>query len=133
MYPTLDRIGRASLAVALAAALLTTGGCATRSRVSASNEIATARFAIRDARTSGAETYAAEDLRQAEALLAEAGDAGAERAERLAELATAHAQLASAKAARQSARKRLAEAESMGVEAELLERRTLNAVEDRVQ
>jgi len=125
-------VGRGALCVGLAACLLATAGCATRSRVSASNEIATAMYAIRDAKNSGAESFAQDDLSKAEMLVAQARDAGAEEAERLAELATAHAQLAAAKADRQTARRRLAEAESVDVQAERLERRTLKAVEDRV-
>lgn len=125
-------VARDALCVGLAVCLLATAGCATRSRVSASNEIATAMFAIRDAKNSGAESYAQDELSRAEELVGQARDASAAEAERLAELATVYAQLAGAKAARQTARRRLAEAESVDVQAERLERRTLKAVEDRV-
>jgi hypothetical protein len=117
----------------LAGTLLILPGCATRSKVSASNEIATAMFAIRDARASGAETYSLDTLKQAESLVERArGTSGAE-AERLAEKAVAHAQLASAIAARESARKRLLDAQRMEREAGALRQRTTRAVEDRLQ
>jgi hypothetical protein len=109
------------------------GGCATRSKISASNEIATARFAIRDAKTSGAETYALGALNEAEALVQEAERVKGEQAERLAEKALVRARLASAVAARESARQRLADAQRMERESEALRKRTTRAVEERLR
>ena len=114
-------------------ALLTLSGCATRAKVSASNEIATAKFAIRDARASGADTYALETLQQAEALVEAARNASGAKAERLAEKAVAHAQLAATIAQRESARKRLMDAQRMEREADALRQRTTRAVEDQLQ
>jgi hypothetical protein len=114
-------------------ALVTLSGCATRAKVSASNEIATAQFAIRDARASGADTYALETLQKAEALVGEALDEDAAKAERLAEKATAHAQLAATIAQRESARKQLMDAQRMEREADALRQRTTRAVEERLQ
>jgi hypothetical protein len=108
-------------------------GCATHSKVSASNEIATARYAIRDARASGAETYAFESLSKADTFLAEAQDLSGHEAERMAEKATAYAQLASTVAQREAARKQLRDSQRMEQEAEALRVRTTNAVEDQLQ
>ena len=119
--------------ILLATVLLATVGCATRSKVSASNEIATAQFAVRDARASGAETYSLEELRKAEVLIEQAQQASGAQAERLAEQAIVHAQLAGARAARDSARKKLMEAQSMESEAGALKRRTTRAVEEQMQ
>ena len=64
MFRNLSRTRRfAYLAICLGV-LVAVSGCATRSKVSASNEIATAMFAIRDARANGAETYALEALNE---------------------------------------------------------------------
>ena len=123
----------AGLIVVLLIALVAAPGCATRSKVSASNEIATARFAIRDARASGAETYAFESLQQADEFLAEAQNLRGQEAERMAEKATAYAQLAATVAQRESARKQLRDAERMEQEAEALRLRTTTAVEERIQ
>ena len=113
--------------------LLTLSGCATRAKVSASNEIATAQFAIRDARASGAETYALQTLEQAEALVEEARSADGAKAERLAEKAVAYAQLAATVAQRDSARKHLMDAQRVEREAGALRQRTTSAVEERLQ
>ena len=59
------RTGRFACTIVLLVTTVSLGACATRSRVSASNEIATAMFAIRDARANGAETYSLERLRKA--------------------------------------------------------------------
>ncbi len=107
------------------------GACATRSKVSASNEIATAMFAIRDARANGAETYSLERLRQAEALVDEARQASGAEAERLAEKALVHAQLAAAVAEREGARKQLSASRKMEREAGALRERTTRAVEEQ--
>jgi hypothetical protein len=114
-------------------ALVMVSGCATRAKVSASNEIATAKFAIRDARASGADTYSLETLQQAEALVEAAQNLGGAEAERLAEKAVAHAQLAATIAQRESARKQLMDAQRMEQEAGALRQRTTQAVEERLQ
>lgn len=113
--------------------VLASGGCASRTKISASNEIATAMFAIRDARASGAETYALETLEAAEALVEQAREIGGVEGERLAERATAYAQLAATTAARESARQQLADAQKMEREAGALRERTTDAVEERLQ
>jgi hypothetical protein len=113
--------------------LLAIMGCATRSKISASNEIATARFAIRDARASGAETYALNVLEQAEMLVGQAEEASGAEAERIAEQALVRAQLANTIAQRESARKQLLDAQRMDREAGALKNRTTRAVEERLQ
>jgi hypothetical protein len=113
--------------------LLAIVGCATRSKISASNEIATARYAIRDARASGAETYALNVLEQAEMLVGQAEEASGAEAERIAEQALVRAQLANTIAQRESARKQLLDAQRMDREAGALKNRTTRAVEERLQ
>lgn len=113
--------------------LVAIAGCATRADVTASNEIATAKFAIRDARASGAETHALDVLQQAEGLLEEAQQSSGAEAERIAEKALAQAQLANTIAQRESARKQLRDAQSMDREAGALRKRTTQAVEERLQ
>ena len=113
--------------------LLAIVGCATRSKISASNEIATARYAIRDARASGAETYALNVLQQAEMLVGQAEEASGAEAERIAEQALVRAQLANTIAQRESARKQLLDAQRMDREAGALKNRTTRAVEERLQ
>ena len=120
----------APLVLALAASLML-GACATRSSVEAQNEIATAMFAIRDARVNGAEVYAAEELGQAEKLLGSAQTASGTEAERLAEESTVHAQLAAAIAARESARTQKQDAKQLEREAGALRKRTTEAVEEQ--
>lgn len=120
-------------ALVLLLSLVLLAGCASRARISASNEIATAMFAIRDARASGAETYALPVLQQAEQLVAEARESSGAAAERLAERALANALLANTIAQRESARKQLAEAQRIDREAEALKERTTQAVEERLQ
>jgi hypothetical protein len=133
MIRNLSRTRRfAYLAICLGV-LVAVSGCATRSKVSASNEIATAMFAIRDARANGAETYALEALNEAEALDMEATNLRGAKAERLAEIALVRAQLANVTAQRESARKQLAEAQRMESEAGALRKRTTRAVEERLQ
>jgi len=124
---------RGAATVILLVGLLLLGGCASRARISASNEIATAMFAIRDARASGAETYALPVLQQAESLVVEARESSGADAERLAERALANALLANTIAQRESARKQLADAQRMDREAEALKERTTQAVEERLQ
>ena len=120
-------------AVIVLGTFLTLNGCATRSKVSASNEMATAMFAIRDARANGAETYSMETLGYAEQLLDQARETSGAEAERLAELALAQAQLANVVALREGARKKLAEAQRMEREAAALRERTTSAVEERLR
>jgi hypothetical protein len=133
MIRNLSRTRRfAYLAICLGV-LVAVSGCATRSKVSASNEIATAMFAIRDARANGAETYALDALNDAEALVMEAKNLSGAKAERLAEIALVRAQLANVTAQRESARKQLAEAQRMESEAGALRKRTTRAVEERLQ
>ena len=127
------RTGRFACTIVLLLATVLLGACATRSKVSASNEIATAKFAIRDARANGAETYSFEKLNQAEALVEEAQQTSGADAERLAEKALVHAQLAAAVAEREGARKQLAEVQKMESEAGALRERTTQAVEERLQ
>ncbi len=127
------RTGRFACTIVLLLATVLLGACATRSKVSASNEIATAKFAIRDARANGAETYSLERLNRAEALVEQARETSGAEAERLAERALVHAQLAAAVAEREGARKQLAEVQKMESEAGALRERTTQAVEERLQ
>lgn len=130
----LSRRTRCAASGILALSLLGLSGCgASRSQVSASNEIATAMFAIRDAKASGAETYAMPELQRAEALVEQARKLDGEEAERLAEEALAHAQLAAVTASRESARHKLVEAQKMNREAGALKERTTEAVEERLR
>ena len=115
------------------ALLLAATGCVTGAKISASNEIATAQFAIRDARANGAEMQAPEPLQRADALLAEAQKLDGAEAERMAEKAVAYAQLAATVAQREVARKQLRDVQYMEQEAEALRVRTTNAVEDQLQ
>jgi len=133
IHPTRRFIRSAGLIVALTVSLLALSGCATSSKISASNEIATARFAIRDARASGAESHAFETLQKADALLAEAEGLKGEEAERKAEKAIAYAQLSATVARRESALEQLRGAMHMDLEAEALRVRTTEAVEERLQ
>jgi hypothetical protein len=133
MMETSFRTGRSACTFVLLVAMLTLGACATRSTVSASNEIATAQFAIRDARANGAETYSLERLKQAESLLMQAQQTSGAEAERLAEKALVNAQLAAAVAEREGARKQLAASQKMESEAGALRERTTQAVEERLQ
>ncbi|GEM_PF-2644036 len=127
------RFGRILIAVLALVGLLAGTGCATRSKVSASNEIATAKFAIRDARASGAETHALAVLQSAEAFVEEASKASGAEAERIAEKALVTAQLANTIAQRESARKQLLDAQKIDLEAGALRERTTQAVEERLQ
>ena len=133
MMKTSFRTGRRICTIVLLAAMLTLGACATRSKITASNEIATAEFAIRDARANGAETYSLERLGQAEALLEQAREASGAEAERLAEKALVNAQLAAAVAEREGAKKQLAASQKMESEAGALRERTTEAVEERLR
>lgn len=124
---------RIAIGVAILLVFTLSAGCATRSRMYASNDIATAEFAIRDAHASGAETFALPILKKAEMLVAEAKQVGGDEAERLAERALANALLANTIAQRESARRQLADAKRMDREAEALKERTTQAVEERIQ
>ena len=127
------RPSRITVVIVSLVGLLMMGGCATRAKVSASNEIATAKFAIRDARASGAETQALGVLQAAEAFVAEASESSGADAERIAEKALVHAQLANTIAQRESARKQLLDAQKIDREAGALRERTTQAVEERLQ
>jgi hypothetical protein len=133
MMKTSFRAGRFACTIGLLVAMISLGACATRSTVSASNEIATAQFAIRDARANGAETYSLERLEQAEKLLVRAQQTTGAEAERFAEKALVNAQLAAAVAEREGARKQLAASQKMEREAGALRERTTQAVEERLQ
>ena len=124
---------RSAVVVVVAISLLTVAGCASHAKVTASNEIATAMFAIRDARANGAETYALNVLQRSEMLVEEAKKKSGAEAERIAENALAHAQLANTIAQRESARKQLRDAQSIDKEAGALRKRTTTAVEERLQ
>jgi hypothetical protein len=132
-FPRPPRRSRFALGIVIFLSLSMLAGCASRARISASNEIATAMFAIRDARASGAETYSLPVLEQAEALVEEARETSGAEAERLAERALANALLANTIAQRESARKQLADAQSIDREAGALKERTTQAVEERLQ
>jgi hypothetical protein len=124
------------LTLALAIGIILVGlstGCASHAKISASNEIATAQFAIRDAQANGAETLAPDPYRKANELLAKAREQSGYDAERAAASAVAYAQLSSTIAQRENARKQLRDARKMEQEAEALRVRTTNAVEDRLQ
>jgi hypothetical protein len=127
------RPSRITVVIVSLVGLLMMGGCATRAKVSASNEIAMAKFAIRDARASGAETHALGVLQAAEAFVAEASESSGADAERIAEKALVHAQLANTIAQRESARKQLLDAQKIDREAGALRERTTQAVEERLQ
>jgi hypothetical protein len=129
------RRGRMTIvaAILMSFGILISGGCASRAKISASNEIAMAMFAIRDARANGAETYALAILQKSEMLVEEAKQASGADAERIAERALVHAQLANSIAQRESARKQLADAQSIDREAGALKERTTQAVEERLQ
>jgi hypothetical protein len=127
------RPSRITVVIVSLVGLLMMGGCATRAKVSASNEIAIAKFAIRDARASGAETHALGVLQAAEGFVAEASESSGAEAERIAEKALVHAQLANTIAQRESARKQLLDAQKIDREAGALRERTTQAVEERLQ
>ncbi len=129
MGPSPTRWNRLAIAVFAFAGLMTTSaGCVSSTRISASNEISTAMFAIRDARVGGAEVHAADELQRAEELLGAAQRSSGAEAERLADQAAAQAQLAAAVARRERARERLADARRVEKEAGALKERTTEAV-----
>lgn len=127
------RLAKSLVLLILLLSAFAQGGCASRARISASNEIAMAMFAIRDARANGAETYALPILQKSERLVAEARQKSGAEAERIAEIALANAQLANTIAQRESARKQLLDAQSIDREAGALKERTTRAVEERLQ
>ena len=133
ILPGSRRLTRSAVVFVVGVSLLAIAGCATHAKVTASNEIATAQFAIRDARANGAETYAHDVLKKSEILLEEAKKNSGAEAERIAESALANAQLANTIAQRESARKQLLDAQSIDREAGALRKRTTSAVEERLQ
>jgi hypothetical protein len=104
--------------------------CAGPTRVQAENQIATARYAIREAIDKDAGSYAPEELQVAVAKFEEARSAKAATGIRLAEQATVLARLASAVAVRESAVAQLAEAVRVQRQSETLRSETIQAVEE---
>jgi len=113
--------------------LVISTACATSRSVSATNAIATARYAIRDAETKGAEQYAAQELATAREKLEEAKRATPDVGVKVAAEATVGARLAAAIADRETARAQLAEAQRVEREAGSLRRKTLDAVREQAQ
>jgi hypothetical protein len=112
---------------------LAASACASRTTVASKNQIATARYAIREAESSQAGIYAEAELATARAKLEEARDATPDVGLRLAEEATVNAQLASAISAREAARAQLAEARRVQRKSGTLRVETTEAVEERSQ
>jgi hypothetical protein len=104
--------------------------CAGPARVQAGNQIATARYAIREAIDKDAGSYAPQELQAAVAKFEEAQSAKADAGIRLAEQATVLARLASAVAVRDSAVAQLAEAVRVQRQSETLRSETIQAVEE---
>ncbi len=123
--PTRALLGLTAL-VSLAAS-----GCAGPMTVASTNQIATARYAIREAESSQADIYAKAELGTARTKLEEAKHATPDIGVRLAEQATVNAQLASAIASREAARAQLAEARRVQRESGELRIETTEAVEER--
>ena len=113
--------------------LVVSTACASSRSVSATNAIATARYAIRDAETKGAEQYAAKELATAREKLEEAKRATPDVGVKVAAEATVGARLAAAIADRETARAQLAEAQRVEREAGSLRRKTTDAVREQAQ
>ena len=112
---------------------LAASACAGPMTVASKNQIATARYAIREAESNQAGIYAAAELEIARANLEEARGAPSDLGLRLAETATVNAQLASAISAREAARAQLAEAKRVQRKSGILRTETTEAVEERSQ
>ena len=110
---------------------LAASACAGPMTVASKNQIATARYAIREAESSQADIYAKAELETARTNLEEARHATPDIGLRLAEQATVNAQLASAVASREAARAQLAEARRVQRESGELRIETTEAVEER--
>ncbi len=113
--------------------LVVSTACATSRSVSATNAIATARYAIRDAETKGAEQHAAKEMATAREKLEEAKRATPDVGVRVAAEATVGARLAAAIADRETARAQLAEAHRVEREAGSLRRKTTDAVREQAR
>jgi hypothetical protein len=118
--------------VLIAAALLApiAIACASPAKVTAANQIATARYAIREAVAKDANLYAPDELQVARAKFDESQSATPDVGVRLAQQATVLARLASAVAARESAQAQLAEAVRVQSQSETLRVETIEAVEE---
>ena len=101
--------------------------------MTAKNEIATARYAIRDAENNGAAQHAPAELAAAREKLEDAKRATPDVAVRLAAEATVDARLGSAIAARDNAIAQLAEAERVEREAAALRSKTTDAVQEQTR
>lgn len=121
---------RAQLLASLLLLVPITFACAGPTRVTAENQIATARYAIRDAVSKDANLYAPEELQRAMAEYEQAKSQTAGEGIRLAQRATVLARLASAMAVRESARSQLAEAMRVESRSETLRSETIEAVEE---
>lgn len=104
--------------------------CASPTRVTAENQIATARYAIREASAQDAGSFAPKELADALAKFEQAKKTTPDVGIRLAEEATVLARLASAVARRESARAQLAEASRVQRTSETLRTETSDAVEE---
>jgi hypothetical protein len=104
--------------------------CAGPARIQADNQIVMARYAIREAVSKDAGSYAPEELAMAVAKLEGAEAAKPEPAMRLAEQATVQARLASAVSVRESAKAQLAAAIIVQRQSETLRSETVDAVEE---
>ena len=104
--------------------------CASPTRVIAENQIATARYAIREAVAKDAGSYAPEELQMAVTKFEAARNASPDAGIRLAQQATVMARLASAVAVRESARAQLAKAVRVQRQSEKLRTETIEAVEE---
>jgi len=113
--------------------LVLSTACATSRSVSATNAIATARYAIRDAETKGAELHAAKELAAAKEKLETAKRATPDVGVNVAAEATVTARLASAIADREMARAQLEEAQRVEEETKALRRKTTNAVQEQAR
>jgi hypothetical protein len=118
--------------VALIPLVLSTA-CATSRSVSATNAIATARYAIRDAETKGAERYASAELATARDKLEKARRATPDVGVKVAAEATVTARLAGAIAHRETAVAQLAEAQRVEREAEALRRKATDAAREQAR
>ena len=122
-----------ALLVLTALTSLAANACAGPMTVASKNQIATARYAIREAESNQAGIYAQAELETARAKLEEAKRAEPDDGVRLAEAATVNAQLASATAARETARAQLAEAKRVQRKSGTLRIEATEAVEERSQ
>jgi hypothetical protein len=130
---TRTRIDPGAIGLGLAISMLLATACAGPTRVTAENQIATARYAIREASAKDAGSFAPTELEVAMAKFEEAKKATSGEGIRLAEEATVLARLASAVAERESARAQLEEAVRVQARSEQLRSETTEAVEETEQ